>query len=458
MRARFVAKDRRNLSIRRTAWVGVAAAATLILVLAMAGPAAAATATLSGRVTDGIGNPLGGSTIAVDTAGTTSQVAATTTGLDGSYSVSVEADSYDVHVTPPAASGFNPATFADFAISGETALDVVLTNAATATFKGVLQTSRGEPVSAEVYLNSESQSYRTLTDSSGAFSLAVPTGSYTLRLRPWGPGPIGLAWDISAPITISGDLTQNLTIPVVLVTAQVRDPSGNPVGSTAIRDEAGYQTDSFALWPGGPQTSTGAYGQAGETDGTGNVTFDLIPTSASNLTLTAVPPASNTSVGQTTLSNLSVTSDTTLRFNLPPVATFKGVLQTSRGEPVSAEVYLNSESQSYRTLTDSSGAFSLAVPTGSYTLRLRPWGPGPIGLAWDISAPITISGDLTQNLTIPVVLVTAKCGTRPGILWGPRRSVTKPGTRRTVLRCGPVGHKHPPAPMGRRARQTALAM
>jgi hypothetical protein len=38
MRARFVAKGRRSLSIGRTAWVGVAATATLILVLAMAGP------------------------------------------------------------------------------------------------------------------------------------------------------------------------------------------------------------------------------------------------------------------------------------------------------------------------------------------------------------------------------------------------------------------------------------
>src|ERR1700720_4482998 len=143
MRVRLVAKDRRSLSIRRSAWVGVAATATLILVLAMAGPRAAATATLSGRVTDGAGNPLGGSTITVDTVGTASQVAATTTALDGSYSATVEAGSYDVHVTPPAMSGFNPATFADFAISGATALDVVLTNAATVTFKGVLQTSRG---------------------------------------------------------------------------------------------------------------------------------------------------------------------------------------------------------------------------------------------------------------------------------------------------------------------------
>ena len=248
--------------------------------------------------------------------------------------IPTSASNLTLTAVPPASNtSVGQTTLSNLSVTSDTTLRFNLPPVAT--FKGVLQTSRGEPVSAEVYLNSESQSYRTLTDSSGAFSLAVPTGSYTLRLRPWGPGPIGLAWDISAPITISGDLTQNLTIPVVLVTAQVRDPSGNPVGSTAIRDEAGYQTDSFALWPGGPQTSTGAYGQAGETDGTGNVTFDLIPTSASNLTLTAVPPTS-TQLRQVAVSNLSITTDTTIAFLLQSVSV--GAPAVTKVEPASGPV------------------------------------------------------------------------------------------------------------------------
>jgi regulator of protease activity HflC (stomatin/prohibitin superfamily) len=54
-------------------------------------------------------------TIAIDTVGTTGEVATTTTGVDGSYSVYVDAGSYDVHVTPPTGSGLNSATFANFA-------------------------------------------------------------------------------------------------------------------------------------------------------------------------------------------------------------------------------------------------------------------------------------------------------------------------------------------------------
>ena len=418
MRVRFVAKDRRILSIRRTAWVGVAAAATVLLVLAMAGPAAAATATLSGRVTDGIGSPLGGSTIAVDTAGTTSQVAATTTALDGSYSVSVEAGSYDVHVTPPAASGFNPATFADFAISGETALDVVLTNAATATFKGVLQTSRGEAIShATVELISGPQHYSVTTGSTGAFSLAVPPGSYKLDVfDTCSCSPVPTAWSLGLfPITITGDLTQNLTVPVAAVTAQVRDPSGNPVGGTRLEinpsGSGSYVSDAVALWPGGPTNSSYNYNLNATTDSTGNVTFDVLPTSTNDLTLVAVPPASNTTVGQATASNLSITGDTSLTFNLPPVVTFQGVLQTSRGEAIShATVELISGPQHYSVTTGSTGAFSLAVPPGSYKLDVfDTCSCSPVPTAWSLGLfPITITGDLTQNLTVPVAAVTAQ--------------------------------------------------
>ncbi|HEV3070726.1 MAG TPA: carboxypeptidase regulatory-like domain-containing protein [Solirubrobacteraceae bacterium] len=328
MRVRFVAKDRRSPAIRRTAWVGVAAAATLILVLAMAGPAAAATATLSGRVTDGVGNPLGGSTIAVDTAGTTSQVAATTTSLDGSYSVSVEAGSYDVHVTPPAASGFNPAIFADFAISGATALDVVLTNAATVTFQGVLRTSRGEAIpGASVRLISGSTSYYVSTSSTGAFSLAVPPGSYELAVQSNGSAagaPIPFYWFLYVPITITGDLTQNLTVPVAAVTAQVRDPSGSPVAGASIKSSSSYSPDNVALWPGGPTTTSYSVcgecaGGAATTDSTGNNTFDLPPNSTGNLTLTATPPE-NTQLRHATVSNLSITTDTTVAFLLQSVS------------------------------------------------------------------------------------------------------------------------------------------
>jgi len=293
------------------------------------------------------------------------------------------------------------------------------------TFQGVLQTSNGDPIaSAAITLYTGTYggtpSYSVSTSATGAFSLAIPIGAYSLAVT--GDGltqGIGPGWSFyGIPLTISADTTQNLTIPVAVITANVVDSLGNPVPGASI--SGNYNPDSVnkeALWPGGPISSGNVapnfVGDVGVTDSTGSVTFEALPTSSDNLNLTATPPAADTTLGKAALTT-SVTANTTLSFVLPPVVTFKGVLQTSNGDPIAkAAITLYTGTYggtpSYSVSTSATGAFSLAIPIGAYSLAVT--GDGltqGIGPGWSFyGIPLTISADTTQNLTIPVAVITA---------------------------------------------------
>jgi hypothetical protein len=303
----------RDRLMGRMAWVVVAAATTLLSVLAMAGPAAAATAMLSGRVTDGIGTPLANSTIAIETAGTTNQIAATTTALDGSYSVSVEAGSYDVHVIPSVVSGFNPATFGNFAISGATDLDVVLTDATTVTLNGVVRDPLGNPVpGVRLDLNNGNNGSVT-TDASGAFAFQTSPGTYPLQVL--GSGGTGSArvpsnFDLSTTVTVSGDTTQDLTIPAVVVDVLVVGPSETPVPGTGV--VAGEDSGKISLYPGDTHGSVENILSSSTTDATGHARIILLATAGSGTADFFATPPTGSGLSSTQLGIPNPTQDTTL--------------------------------------------------------------------------------------------------------------------------------------------------
>ena len=143
----------------------------------------------------------------------------------------------------------------------------------------------------------------------------------------------------------------------------------------------GYFPDSVALWPGAPTSSAYYASLTGvTTNSAGNVTFETPLNTTNDLDLLAIPPASNTSVGQGTLSSLSVTGDTTFTLSLPSAVTFQGVLQTSRGEPIpNANVQLSGSLGTASVQTSSTGAFSLSVVPGDYGLAVAGSGSGPYG-------------------------------------------------------------------------------
>ena len=105
------------------------AAAVVSTLVALGGPAVHA-ATVTGVVQDSGGTPIDMVGVAFVDSTTQQEIDSTTTGADGIYNVTVPPATYDVHVQPPAASGFVPQTIPGRTITGDTTLDIVLVPAA----------------------------------------------------------------------------------------------------------------------------------------------------------------------------------------------------------------------------------------------------------------------------------------------------------------------------------------
>ncbi len=169
--------------------------ALVAMLTVLAAPALASSGVLSGRVSDGSGASLSG--VAVDLFSGSTRITGATTAASGTYSVGVADGTYDIVVTPPTGSGLTASTFSAFTVSGSTNLNVVLVRQAV-TFSGVLRTTQGVPMPLTTVSLTGSSTASTTTSSTGAFSLAVAPGTYSLARVPVLPGNVaGLTRDIS---------------------------------------------------------------------------------------------------------------------------------------------------------------------------------------------------------------------------------------------------------------------
>src|SRR4051794_10547685 len=92
----------------------------VIAVLLLAIPASASADSLSGHVKSSSGVAVSSATVELLNQSTGATVASGTTGLDGSYSVTVAAGTYDLRVTPPLGSPYATFNAAGRVISGAT--------------------------------------------------------------------------------------------------------------------------------------------------------------------------------------------------------------------------------------------------------------------------------------------------------------------------------------------------
>ena len=396
----------------RARWTLVAVIAMVASLTAFAPQASAATTvTLSGVVQDGSGNPIAGAAVGIYTVGTTTEIAAATTDASGDYSLPVAPASYDVVVTPPAGSGYHSATFGDYPINVPTTLDVVLTNAAAVSWSGSLVTSSGVAIPAAQITLSGASNHTATTTSTGGFSFSLAPGTYKIEVSSYQGSGADYPTYFDAyqgSITIGGELTQNITIPVDKVVVSVQDPSGSPVAGATINygGNGYYYADNFAFTPGGSATTLVYVSSLNVTTGSdGTATFALIPSSTNNITLQATPPAADTTLASAGLPNLSITSDTNLMINLPQAVTWSGSVVTSKGVAIpGASIYLTGAS-SRATTADSTGAFSFKIAPGTYNIRVANYQGSGADYPTYFEAyqgSITVGGDLAQNITIPV--------------------------------------------------------
>ncbi|MHB1487559.1 MAG: hypothetical protein ACYCS7_09320 [Acidimicrobiales bacterium] len=256
--------------------------------------------------------------------------------------------------------------------------------------------------------------YSLQTSSTGAFSVNLAAADYKIDVRNSTPSstnayPAGFFLH-SVPITISGNLTQNLTIPVAAVTVSVLDPSNSPVAGATISlggQYRGYHPDFAALVPGGGTDDWAWVDNLGTvtTDNNGTATFDLLPTTNNSLTLTASPPTSDTTFTKAGISNLSVTGDTTIAFLIQSTDTTPPVIQAVLSQAPTPSGWVNtSVTVSFNCSDTDSGVAKCSPPVtkttdGSYTIT---------GTAEDHAGNVTtvtqtVNVDKTPPTITPVV-------------------------------------------------------
>jgi YVTN family beta-propeller protein len=217
----------------------------------------------------------------------------------------------------------------------------------------------------------------TTTDSGGNYSVK---GLYepgqqiqvsgTSALSPAVPGQ----FDLSSGIGLTGNTTQNLTLPnPVLENVSVTDTTGHPISGATVSEAAADPTAPFALTAGataGPGTQT-ATSQA--TDDTGQATLCLYPSPAAHLTAT-----SGARQGSATVDTSGGTASIVIP-TLPSVGVSSSSLTSQYKQPV--------------TFTAAAGPNGSGgpVPTGSVTFTVDGVAQNPVTLSPSGQASLTLN-------------------------------------------------------------------
>ena len=311
--------------------------------------------TVTGTVTDASdGSPVAGATVEVESE-TAPKEWTTTTDGSGHYSVDVPGGKHEV-IADSAGYAANTSNTVSVTVGGTTTRDVSIQPAGT--ISGTVKNASGDGLSrARVEVTGDSGNfYSTTTDANGAYTIEVPAGSYEVVAdnESYAPKIVD-----GVGVTVGGTTSRDLTLDdAAVISGTVTDGNGNPVGrgeASVIAYDSSFQVVEFA--------STDAQGRYEVEVATGTYTVRADPQSPLDATYmkTEETGVSATS-GQTT------TRDVTLETG----ATITGTVTDDGGSAVAdAEVVVHDDGyQTYRsTRTDGSGAYSVKVPAGTYTVR-----------------------------------------------------------------------------------------
>lgn len=310
-------------------------------------------------------------------------------------------------LTPPDGSGFLPSTFSVGAISGDRTL--VLHAAEPSTHvTGVVRDADGDPVEGVALTLGPASD---VTDASGAYSLGVEPGSYTLAGgMSAGGNALGLPeeWSFSGSLGVMADRTLDIRLPVVSqLTVRVLDGDHGdaPIENADVALPSFDVTEGFDLGAGSDFNVRGS-SPAGSTDAAGEahaLEFDgTNPHFGRQVTVTP-PERSGYAPVESPLPD--VVGETTVVVRVPtPFYWVSGTIRTDDGAPVAA-VIVDDGLDSATTGAD-----------GVYRIKVEPGGGNSLSLAqptsdgselppdWTFSGRFAAYADRTLDVTLPKAL------------------------------------------------------
>jgi hypothetical protein len=403
----------------------LSAVIVVVLVVLLPGwvvPAQAATTTsghLSGTVRKDDSEVISNARVRLLAPASGTEMAATTTGSSGRYSLDVAVGTYDLVITAGSGSDLNTAVVRDMAVSdGHTMFDVVVVPPKDEpTFTGRIIDESGAPLPYQAHLYLQA-TYGTAgeadTAADGTFTLHAPHGTYGLgvniiagRSTPDSPY---VYLDLRIPnFDLTQDRTETLTIPMVDLDAHVTTDSGAPGGYV-------YSGCDQCHLPGPVirgTTSQVTFRSDGSADSTGTTHLKALAS-----TNTWIHVMGSDTLYPVERTNVAAPAAAPITIDQPEIdpatkVTFGGALTDQHGHPLDG--YVTLEAGSFQKEVEvSGGGFELSVPRGRYQLKLRV----NVGTVWvqlgmesgDYTEglfvtldDIDLTTDRTQNLTVPIV-------------------------------------------------------
>jgi PKD domain/Carboxypeptidase regulatory-like domain len=223
---------------RKRGVIGAIITFTQICVLALvvtlshngAGAGATGSIAVTGTVTNQSGAGIANVSISADApSSSTVEFGPTTTASDGSYTLYVDAGSYDFHFDPPSGSGLSPIIDSNITIFSDQTINIQLAPI-THTFSGTVTDQNNNPINSLFV-----QAYGVaggVTDASGFFSGTGSGASFVSfstnnvygnqLLHGLAFGASGLTVDLT-----NSDVTQNFTLHIAKLSVITKDSSGN---------------------------------------------------------------------------------------------------------------------------------------------------------------------------------------------------------------------------------------
>src|SRR3989344_2281753 len=373
--------------------------------------------TLSGNVSEASGTDIVGAVVDVIDTTTSNNIGSDTTDSSGNYSVEVNSGTYDIEVTPPGGSGFGSAIAPSRTISGDTVVNFILVPAGPVILSGHVYDRSGNAVPNQTVRlgDSAGNTTSTTTNSNGEYSLQVSPGTFRLDVT-GDNNPVTLEIPRRYEITKNGySLTQSttldITIPAKQVITHVQDASGNSISGIEITvvPPTGVSGGGYSIGGG----ITNAFGSSRYvspglvTNQNGDVTFWLLPNEGggNTYTFTATPPSGSNFL-HTSLSNVTIASDTTVTITLQQPVILSGHVYDRSGNAVPNQTVRlgDSAGNTTSTTTNSNGEYSLQVSPGTFRLDVTV-DNNPVTLEIPRRYEITKNGySLTQSTTLDITI------------------------------------------------------
>ncbi|GFO54930.1 hypothetical protein GMSM_19370 [Geomonas sp. Red276] len=426
---------------------GILAAVAFFLLTFGTGSAALAS-TLSGTVYGG-SRALPNATVTLSNESTAAQVGSVTTDANGFYSFTVGDGTYDLSIAPPSGSSFGQSLVKAISVAGADVTQNVVLVSDAILLSGKVVTSTGTGIQNLLVQLNDQASGRTVaqvyTDANGGYSFPVSAATYSINVYggslytgycgadgsytqcvPNVPTPQSFyGYNLVYNLAVASDTTKNITIPIVTLSGKTVDGGGNPLGNVVIA-----QSSSISATSGSYTVYNNSSSYPVKSDASGNYSMSLIAGNGYSMTLT--PPAGN-GVGLTVLSGISVTADTTRDLALNPLVNLSGKVSTSGGTGIQNLLVQLNDQATGRTVsqgfTDANGNYSFAVGSGS-TYAINVYGgslyygycganstyqqcvpnvPAPQTFyGYNLVRNLTVTGNTTQDITIPIVTLSGK--------------------------------------------------